>query len=222
MARIRTIKPEFWTDEIITECSLSARLLFIAIWNFADDRGNIERSAKQIKCKVFPADNIETEPIIIELIAKGLLIEYKVKEAIYLHIKGFLKHQIINRPSKTGLPEFDESLIVHTPLTECSLTEGKGREGKGREGIKVKRVVSKRFSPPTAEEVHSYMQEIKYNGDAQQWVDFYTAKGWMVGKNKMADWKAAVRTWRNKDKTPPPMENPFEARRRQLNESATS
>ena len=43
MPRIRTIKPEFWTDEKVGECSIPARLLFIATWNIADDRGNLER-----------------------------------------------------------------------------------------------------------------------------------------------------------------------------------
>lgn len=131
MARIRTIKPEFWTDEKITECSVSARLLFIGMWNFADDAGNLERSAKQIKARVFPIDNIDCEPLIRELIEHGLLIEYSVSEKIFLHIPKFTKHQIINRPSKPVCPDYDEALITHGTLTEYSLQEGKGKEGKG-------------------------------------------------------------------------------------------
>lgn len=53
----------------------------------------------------------------------------------------------------------------------------------------------KRFSPPTIEEVKAYCEERKNNVDAGRFVDYYTANGWMVGKNKMKDWKAAVRTW---------------------------
>jgi hypothetical protein len=132
MARIRTIKPDFWTDEKLTECSLSARLLFIGTWNFADDNGNLEASAKQIKMKVFPADNIDCQPLVDELITHGMLIEYSVNDKKYLHIKGFKKHQVINRPSNSNIPQplLTEELL---PLTECSVTEGKGREGKGRE-----------------------------------------------------------------------------------------
>ena len=52
------------------------------------------------------------------------------------------------------------------------------------------------FSPPTADEVTQYCQENGYwNVNADQFVDFYACKGWMVGKSKMKDWKAAVRNW---------------------------
>lgn len=54
---------------------------------------------------------------------------------------------------------------------------------------------TKRFKPPTIEEVKAYCKERNNNVDAQRFVDFYEAKGWMLGKNKMKDWKAAVRTW---------------------------
>ena len=53
----------------------------------------------------------------------------------------------------------------------------------------------KRFAPPTVEEVAAYCQERGNNVNPEAFVDFYTSKGWMVGKNKMKDWKAAVRTW---------------------------
>jgi hypothetical protein len=56
-----------------------------------------------------------------------------------------------------------------------------------------------RFAPPSVTEVAEYVKEKKYSINAQQFVDFYSAKGWMVGKNKMRDWKAAVRTWANRD-----------------------
>lgn len=56
-----------------------------------------------------------------------------------------------------------------------------------------------RFIPPTVEEVRQYCIENNYSLDAQRFVDFYECKGWMVGKNKMKNWKAAVRTWVRKD-----------------------
>lgn len=56
-----------------------------------------------------------------------------------------------------------------------------------------------RFLPPTEEEVKQYCLESGYILDAQRFVDFYECKGWMVGKNKMKNWKAAVRTWVKKD-----------------------
>lgn len=56
-----------------------------------------------------------------------------------------------------------------------------------------------RFIPPTVEEVKAYCQERRNDVDPQRFVDFYETKGWMVGKNKMKDWRAAVRTWEKRD-----------------------
>lgn len=108
---------------------MSARLLFIGTWNFADDAGNLDRSAKQIKARVFPIDNVDCEKLINELLAVGLLIEYSVSDKKYLHIQNFHKHQVINRPSKPTCPPFDDSVTTPAPLRESS--RRKGREGKG-------------------------------------------------------------------------------------------
>ncbi|ECO0902086.1 hypothetical protein AA449_26485 [Salmonella enterica subsp. enterica serovar Newport] len=108
MARIRTIKPEFWTDEKIVECSFEARLMFIGMLNFADDKGNLVRSPKRIKMQIFPADTIDCEPLIKELSGAGLISEYSVSGAGYIHINGFSKHQKINRPSATTIPTPEE------------------------------------------------------------------------------------------------------------------
>ena len=61
------------------------------------------------------------------------------------------------------------------------------------------------FTPPTVDEVAAYVLEKGYPVDPDRFVDFYTTKGWMVGKNKMVDWKAAVRTWAKdrKEQNPP-------------------
>ena len=56
------------------------------------------------------------------------------------------------------------------------------------------------FTPPSVEEIREYCLERKNNVDAERFHDFYEAKGWMVGKNKMKDWKACVRTWEKSEK----------------------
>ena len=52
-----------------------------------------------------------------------------------------------------------------------------------------------RFAPPTLEEVQDYCKERGNKVDASRFIDFYESKGWMIGKNHMKDWRAAVRTW---------------------------
>lgn len=58
----------------------------------------------------------------------------------------------------------------------------------------------KRFTPPTVEEVAEYCRERNNGIDAQTFVDFYQAKGWMIGKNPVRDWKACVRTWESNNR----------------------
>ena len=79
---------------------------------------------------------------------------------------------------------------------------GKPKE-KVKEKVKVKETTSNevvkksapRFTPPTREQVAEYILSAGYSVDADRFVDFYESKGWMVGKNPMKDWKAAVRNW---------------------------
>ncbi len=68
------------------------------------------------------------------------------------------------------------------------------------DGEKTDKPKRKKFTIPTVEEVEAYCFERNNKVDAETFVDFYSSKGWMVGKNPMKDWKAAVRTWERKDK----------------------
>lgn len=107
MARYRTIKPEFWSSEQVMECSPIARLMFIGIWNFADDAGRASYSPKTIKAQIFPGDDITVETIrgmIDELSSNGLLRIYVVDGKEYLQVTGW-HHQKIDRPQKPRHPE---------------------------------------------------------------------------------------------------------------------
>ena len=72
---------------------------------------------------------------------------------------------------------------------------GKDRLGKDSIEIEEPKSKAKRFTPPTLEEVTAYCIERNNTVDPQHFIDYYTSNGWLVGKNKMKDWKAAVRTW---------------------------
>lgn len=107
MARIRTIKPEFWTSEQVMECSLHARLLFIGLWNFCDDRGVHPAAYKTLKAEVFPGDDITGEDVkkmVAELIEQGLLGEFEHEGRRWWFVPGW-NHQLINRPSPSRYPK---------------------------------------------------------------------------------------------------------------------
>lgn len=101
MARLRTIKPEFWSSEQIATCSRDARLLFIGLWNFCDDAGVHPASYMRLKMQVFPADNCSQNEIanwINELIQSNLIIEYQANDGKkYWYVTGW-DHQKIARP----------------------------------------------------------------------------------------------------------------------------
>jgi hypothetical protein len=65
-----------------------------------------------------------------------------------------------------------------------------------------------KFKKPDVFEVAAYCRERQNGVDAQAFVDFYESKGWMIGKNPMKDWKAAVRTWERQRNTPPSTADP--------------
>ncbi len=80
---------------------------------------------------------------------------------------------------------------------ESRIEESKGKESKGEENNKSEK--PKRFIPPTLSEVQDYISSNSYSVNPEAFINHYTSNGWMVGKNKMKDWKAAVRTWHQKN-----------------------
>lgn len=159
MTRIRTIKPEFWTDEKVVELSAFARLLFIGIWNFCDDEGRMVYSPKRLKLQIFPADALDVAALFDELLAAGLVQVYDADGTSYLVVRGFVKHQKIDKrsPSRLPAPPADAPTCVASDSSGCHRLpptfaefpqippspadypripppEGKGREGNGKEG----------------------------------------------------------------------------------------
>lgn len=110
MARIRTIKPEFWTDDLLGSMSRDARLLFIATWNMADDEGLLRWSPPIIKGAAFPFDEDITVQTVQELMSElenaGIVFAYKGgrSQQALGYVVNFHKHQKINRPSPSRLP----------------------------------------------------------------------------------------------------------------------
>lgn len=100
MARIRSIKPEFWTSEQIVTCSPMARLLFIGMWNFCDCRGVHPASISRLKMEVFPGDSItlkQIEALIEELVSAKLLDSFDAEGEAFWYVTGW-RHQKIKHP----------------------------------------------------------------------------------------------------------------------------
>lgn len=98
-----------------------------------------------------------------------------IAQQIYLEYNDFLM----------GLECLDHDIETETPPPPPMPTEEK--------------IVKKDFKKPTVERIRAYCAERKNGVDADKFYNFYEAKGWMIGKNKMKDWQAAVRTWEGRD-----------------------
>lgn len=132
MPRIRTIKPEFWTSAQVLECSRNARLLFIGLWNFADDAGRHPDNAKQAKAEVFPADDLSVEDVqgmLDELSKNGLIRRYVIDGIGYFCITGW-KHQRIDKPQDAKYPGPVDDHSKNDPGTLPPDRKGKDRIGK--------------------------------------------------------------------------------------------
>lgn len=134
MARIRTVKPEFWTSEQVMNCSPTARLLFIGLWNFCDDAGNHVASPKTIKANVFPGDDIssaDVQRLLDELSSNELIAYYSHENKDFLHVTGW-HHQKIDKPTYKH-PAFSAEKLTPARRTfdDSSPPEGNGREGNG-------------------------------------------------------------------------------------------
>ena len=132
MARIRTIKPDFFFDEKMAELDYKARLAFIGLWCYADREGKMEDQPKVLKAKIFPYENVDFDKIITTLSEMGVISRYAVESKNYLIINNFGKHQRPHHTEKESeLPDFNGFVTVKTPLLDGE--KKVGREGKGRE-----------------------------------------------------------------------------------------
>ena len=93
MARARNIKPGFYKNEDLAECSVWARLLFPGLWMLADREGRMEDRPKRIKGEIFPFDSVEVEPLLAELEKWKFIIRYETGGTRYIQITNFTRHQ---------------------------------------------------------------------------------------------------------------------------------
>lgn len=223
MARIRSIKPEFWTSAQVMECSPNARLMFIGLWNFCDDHGRHPRSTKQIKALIFPGDDISSSTVqgmIDELVANGLMISYDVDGKGYLQVTGWHHQKIDKRqdPKYPPVPDVEPDLFGERSSNGIDGEEGRGEERKGEEK-KEKREAAliangsghapakrgRRLSPdfqPTP----TMRQHGKTRGLNDRQIDAEAAKmrDWSLSSPNGAklDWEAAWRNWLSRANPP--------------------
>lgn len=112
--RARNIKPGFYKNEKLVECSTWARLLAPGLWMLADKEGRLHDKPKQIKMEIFPADSIDVEPLLQELDLHGHIIRYEIDNNRYIQILGFKEHQSPHYSEKDSIipPHYSEKDFI--------------------------------------------------------------------------------------------------------------
>lgn len=107
MARIRTVRPEYFTSLTVASLSIEARLTFIGLWTHADDHGRCIADARLVKAALWPLDDRtvgDVERDVKEIAAVGLIRRYEANGRSYFHISGWVEHQRISHPTKSRFP----------------------------------------------------------------------------------------------------------------------
>ena len=182
-------------SDAFIDMPVTARLLYYDLGMRADDDGFVNSPKKIMRMVGASQDDLAiliSKKFIIPFDSGVVVIKHwrihnyiqkdRYKPTKYTEEKAMLKVQENDGYS------LDTKCIQNVSSSDTQVRLGKVRKGKDRVNI-----------PPTLEEVSAYCEERHNNIDPQVFIDFYESKGWYVGKNKMKDWKACVRTWERSD-----------------------
>lgn len=140
MARIRQIKPEFFLDDVLAQCSRDVRYLFIGLWPLADRAGRLENRPAKIKAQIYPYDSdVSVQKVVSwlnKLAESSFIIQYRANSHNYIQIRTFTKHQHchMKEPESTIPPPPEEPYLsgastVQEPETGASTVQEPSKPG---------------------------------------------------------------------------------------------
>ena len=198
MAERRMFAKPIIDSDAFLDMPLSTQALYFHLSMRADDDGFINNPRKIQRVVGCSDDDLKL------LAAKNFIIPFASGVVV---IKHWRLHNYIQKDRYKPTVYVDEmdqlkqkTNGVYTLDTECiqdvSSLETQVRLGKDSiDKVSIEGEKRKRFKPPTIEQVKEYCEERGNGIDPERFVNYYESKGWMIGKNKMKDWKAAVRNW---------------------------
>ena len=193
----------------------STQMLYFHFSMNADDDGFVNNPKKiQKMCGASDDDfKLLIAKSFIILFDSGIIVIKHWKMHNYIQADRYRPTDYVEEKSMLGIKSNKAyTLDVSKMDTECIQNGYIGKDSIGKVSIdkdskdkdskeeSARGGKTKRFYPPTLDEVKQYCEERKNNIDPMAFIDFYSSKGWMIGKNRMKDWKAAVRTWERKRK----------------------
>lgn len=211
MAERRMFAKVIIDSDAFLDMPLSAQALYFHLSMRADDEGFVG-NPKKIQRMIGASDDdckLLVMKRFILVFDSGIIVIKHWKIHNYIQADRFKPTTYVEEKSTLMLDQkkaYTECIQNgYTPDTQVSI--GKDSIELGKDSIEVSAESSadtpKRFRKPTLEEVSAYCKERKNNVNPQRFIDFYTSKGWKVGKEPMKDWKACVRTWEQDEKGKP-------------------
>ena len=198
MAQKRMFDKTITNSDDFLEMPDSSQNLYFHLSMNADDDGFVNNWKSIMRMTGHKEDDLKV------LIAKQFIIPFDSGVIVIKHwrINNYLR---IDRYVETKYKTEKSQLITDNNLVYQLDTNGIHSIDKNsidKNSIEEKEIYKEkeRFKKPTLEEVEDYCKERNNEIDPQKFIDFYEAKDWMIGKNKMKDWKACVRTWENRYK----------------------
>lgn len=210
MAERRMFTKRITESDAFLDMPSSTQMLYFHFSMNADDDGFVNNPKKiQKMCGASDDDfKLLIAKSFIILFDSGIIVIKHWKMHNYIQADRYRPTDYLEEKSMLGIKSNKAyTLNVSKMDTECIQNGYIGKDSIGKVskdkdsiGESSRGEKAKRFYPPTLDEVKQYCEERNNNIDPMAFIDFYSSKGWMIGKNRMKDWKAAVRTWERKRK----------------------
>ena len=205
MAERRMFAKTIIDSDSFLDMPLSAQALYMHLSMRADDDGFVNNPKRIQRMIGASEDDLRL------LLAKSFILSFDTGVIV---IKHWRINNWIRADRKVGTTYTDElDMLTIKENGAYSLETLENREVQpsvnqvsteyrlGKDSIG-KNSKEKRFAPPSLNDVSEYVKEKGYQIDPEAFIDFYTSKGWKIGKDTMKDWRAAVRTWARRDANP--------------------
>lgn len=197
MARIRTIKPEFFRHLDLynaeQETKLPLRLAYAGLWTACDREGRFRWVPQELKLDCLPYDNVDFSRVLDALWYRGFIEKYTSQGRFFGFVPSWNDHQHINnRETESIIPSPSESDILTREGhdNDASTKFQRGREGKGRERK------GKEFAPPSLDDVKNYFKENGYKEEiAIKAFNHYAVANWHDSQGSpVLNWKQKIQT----------------------------
>lgn len=209
MAERRMFAKSIVLSDAFLDMPLSARCLYFTLGMFADDDGFVGSPKAIMRHCGSSQDDM------LVLIQKRFVLAFDSGVIVIKHwrLNNYLQNDrhktttYVEEMAQLSIDEkgaYTEKNGMYTNCIQTVYTDKNSIDKNSKDYKERVKKESRNFVPPTLKEVKAYCQERVREGhpavNPERFIDFYESKGWMVGKNKMKDWKAAVRTWENRRK----------------------